>query len=147
MTEAEPPPATSRLARNAATLAGMSVSVVAVILLLTGVVGEVGYWRMMCGAFAILAVVTLVQNTELLHMADQANALMAQMATAVSRIQMAPAVRCAGCHTAVLLMGAEPREGAEDGSWVADRLPPGWEMVNDRPYCGECWERTNAGAN
>lgn len=102
----------------------------AVTLLAFGVVGEVGFWRLLALTNLSLLFAVLFANADLLGENERWAELAEKQGEILSHVQAIPTVRCAGCRTAAVL----------DGPVVDDeiRLPPGWGLRNDRPYCGTC---------
>lgn len=125
-------PSSRRWLRNLILWAFASTSGIALALMWVGVIGEVGFWRIVTFTTIGLGIIVMRQNTELLHDCDRWEALSSDMLRTLQGIRMRPAVRCAGCHDTAMLMTHEPDE---DGNVP---LPPGWRMQNGRPYCDEC---------
>ena len=63
---------------------------------------------------------------------DQLDGLMALINKAAVR-----GVRCAGCHMAAVLATVPVGQLVAEAP-ATDHLPPGWAMIHDRPYCGDC---------
>lgn len=112
---------------NGKLLAGCSAFVgvvVAIALRTTGVVGEVGFQRIL--------IVTLILDVYLLAatLHVQTREVRA-FAEAFDSIRAMPSVRCAGCRRAATLASGPVGDGGVP-------MPPGWAMKNDRPYCRAC---------
>ena len=133
---ADMPPPPPRFQLRAAVWCSLAVSTVAVAALyLTGTIDALWFWRGMWLATMANVLIVLAQNSQLLRDVARWEALVAEMMTMLRAVRMAPAVRCAGCHTAAHLMGGETVTAEGEPGFA---LPPGWRMVNERPYCDEC---------
>ncbi len=114
-------------------------------LYLSGVIGAVGFWRGMWAVTVLNLYVVLAQNAGLLRGTATDHAMIAELMQLLNAIRVAPSVRCAGCHTVAHLKSGSL--GITAAGEAGFPLPPGWEVVNERPYCDTCRARAKTRAN
>lgn len=109
--------------------------VTGVALRLTGVIGEVGLWRMLAVSLVVTWLIMFWMLRQHEHELASWTDLAEKQHALLSSIRAMPSVRCAGCHMAAALLG-EP--GTTEDGQPGMLAPPGWDMRDDRPYCPAC---------
>jgi hypothetical protein len=101
---------------------------VATVLRLVGLLDAEWFWAVVTGVILINFTILVRLNNQLFADLDAAYEHVIMASSILSSFK--PVVRCAGCHTAAYVKA----ETDEHGFFA----PPGWNVVNERPYCPSC---------